>query len=263
MIAARSGHGTAVSFTNGSASAIACAYEPLSTVAGVASSPTRPLRVAATACTAPGWTTPRTSTPSVVCMRRWRSAGSAAAVALLQATTSSFTRRAISSSAISSANASSSRRARSPYGKRALSARYTKSSCGSWTSSSCSTVSPPTPESNTPTGRRRTSSGAGCGAWSSPFTGGSLACVRERQLRLGRERLRRHGFRRDRGWLRRWCDETVLWRGLALDRRSGRATKPTRQGRSSHDRAAAIRATFIPYSERFVAPIEPVVVRAT
>ena len=39
MIAARSGHGTDVSFTNGSASAIARAYEPLSTVAGVASRP--------------------------------------------------------------------------------------------------------------------------------------------------------------------------------------------------------------------------------
>ena len=68
----------------------------------------RPLRVAATACTAPGWTTPSTSTPSVVCIIRSRSAGSAAAVAELQATTSSLIRRASSSSAISSENASSS-----------------------------------------------------------------------------------------------------------------------------------------------------------
>ena len=123
MIAARSGHATEVSCTNGSASAIARAYEPLSTVAGVASSPTRPLRVAATACTAPGWTTPSTSTPSVVCRSRSRSAGSAAAVAELQATTSSFTRRAISSSATSSAKPSSSAPVRAPYGKRAESAR--------------------------------------------------------------------------------------------------------------------------------------------
>src|SRR5688500_5781790 len=120
----------------------------------------RPLRVAATACTAPGWTTPSTSTPSVVCSIRSRSAGSATAVAELQATTSSLIRRASSSSAISSENASSSAAVRSPYGKRAASAAYTKSSCGSCTSSSCSTVSPPTPESKTPTGRRRSSSGA-------------------------------------------------------------------------------------------------------
>ena len=88
-----------------------------------------------------------------------RSAGSAAAVAELQATTISFASRASSSSAISSENASSSSRLRMPYGKRAASARYTKSSCGRRTSSSCSTVSPPTPESKTPTGRRRSSSG--------------------------------------------------------------------------------------------------------
>src|SRR3954452_17480201 len=80
MIAARSAQETLVSCTNGSASAITRAYEPLSTVAGVASNPTRPLRVAATACTAPGCTTPSTSTPSVVCISRSRSAGSAAAV---------------------------------------------------------------------------------------------------------------------------------------------------------------------------------------
>ena len=84
-------------------------------------------------------------------------------MAELQATTSSLIRRAISSSAICSENASSSGGVRSPYGNRAASAKYTKSSWGSWTSSSCSTVSPPTPESNTPTGRRRSSSGASAG----------------------------------------------------------------------------------------------------
>ena len=54
MMAVRSGHATAVSSTNGSAWAMADAYAPLATVAGVAISPTRPLVVAATAWTAPG-----------------------------------------------------------------------------------------------------------------------------------------------------------------------------------------------------------------
>ena len=70
----------------------------------MASTPTFPLRVAATAWTAAGCTTPSTSTPSVVCLIRSRNAGSAAAVAELQATTSSLIRRASSSSATSSAN---------------------------------------------------------------------------------------------------------------------------------------------------------------
>ena len=95
MIAVRSGHAMLVTCTNGSTSAIASAYAPLATVTGVAITPIRPLRVAATACTAPGWTTPSTSTPSVVCISRARSAGSAAAVAELQATTSSLIRRAM------------------------------------------------------------------------------------------------------------------------------------------------------------------------
>src|SRR5262245_24981177 len=107
---------------------------------------------------APGWTTPSTSTPSVVCISRSRSAGSAAAEALLQATTSSLMLRASSSSATSSENVSISSRGRGPYGTLAVSAKYTKSSCGSWTSSSCSTVRPPTPESKTPTGRVRMAS---------------------------------------------------------------------------------------------------------
>ena len=93
--------------------------------------------------------------PSVVSIMRRRSAGSAAEVAVLHATTSSFTDRAMSSSAISTQKRSSSAGERSPYGKRAVSPRYTKSSCGSETSSSCSTVSPPTPESKTPIGRAR------------------------------------------------------------------------------------------------------------
>src|SRR6185503_10533225 len=38
-----------------------------------------------------------------------------------------------------------------------------ESSCGSETSSSCRTVSPPTPESKTPIGRARVASGGGAG----------------------------------------------------------------------------------------------------
>src|SRR3954471_13176994 len=115
----------------------------------------RPFAVAPTACTAPGLTTPSTSTPRVVSIIRRCSAGSAAAVAELHATTSSFTRRSTSSSATSRLKRSSSSALRPPYGKRAVSPRYTKSSCGSATSSSWSTVRPPTPESKTPIGRSR------------------------------------------------------------------------------------------------------------
>src|SRR3954447_18651171 len=121
----------------------------------------RPLCVAETAWTGSGRTTPMTSTPSVVSAMRRLRAGSAAAVMELQATTSSLAPRASSSSAISSAKASSSAAERSPYGKRAVSPRYRKSSCGSWTRSSCSTVRPPTPESKTAIGRRRGSAGRG------------------------------------------------------------------------------------------------------
>src|SRR3954470_22353665 len=170
MIGARSGHATGTSVTCGSTAASASAYAPLSTVAGVASRPIRPLRVAATAPTASGRTTASTSTPSVVSIIRRRSAGSAADVAVLQATTSSFTDRASSSSAISTQKRSSSGAARSPYGKRAVSPRYTKSSCGSWTSSSCSTVRPPTPESKTPIGRARYAAG-GAAAGTGPILG--------------------------------------------------------------------------------------------
>src|SRR5215211_936394 len=162
----------------------------------------RPLRVAATACTAPGWTTPRTSTPRVVCSIRSRSAGNATAVAELQATTSSLIRRASSSSAISSEKASSSAAVRSPYGKRAASAKYTKSSCGSCTSSSCSTVSPPTPESKTPTGRRRSSSGAFSTPASLPRPSAAAADTVDRRLepldhRLGDARVRERAARLD------------------------------------------------------------------
>ena len=61
----------------------------------------RPLRVAATARSASGRTTPSTSTPSVVSIMRRSRIGRAAAVAELQAITSSFARRRKSSSAIS------------------------------------------------------------------------------------------------------------------------------------------------------------------
>ena len=81
MICVRSGQAMLVTSTNGSAAAIARGVGAARTVAGVAITPMRPLRVAATACTAPGCTTPSTSTPRVVCISRSRSAGSAAAVA--------------------------------------------------------------------------------------------------------------------------------------------------------------------------------------
>ena len=80
----------------------------------MASRPTRPLLVAATAWTAAGDTTPITSTPSVVSIMRLWSAGKAAAEAELHATTSSFTRRATSSSAISSEKRRSSSAGRGP-----------------------------------------------------------------------------------------------------------------------------------------------------
>src|SRR4051794_18490432 len=112
-------------------------------------------------------------------MRR-RRAGRAAAVAVLHATTSSFTDRAISSSAISTQKRSSSPGERSPYGKRAVSPRYTKSSWGSETSSSWSTVSPPTPESKTAIGRSR-----GSAAGTSPIVGSRPAATRGRRCDAG------------------------------------------------------------------------------
>src|SRR5687768_14129116 len=92
-----------------------------------------------------------------------RSAGSAAAVAELHATTRSFAPSASRICASSSANDSSSSRERGPYGKRAVSPKYTKSSCGSDTRHSWSTVRPPTPESKTAIGS------SGCAAATAPM----------------------------------------------------------------------------------------------
>src|SRR3954454_2685548 len=119
----------------------------------------RPLWVASTASWGSGPTTPTTSSASLRAATCASSAPSAAAVAELHATTRSFAPRPSSSSAIWSAKPSSWSAERSPYGNRAVSPRYRKSSCGSATSSSCRTVKPPTPESKTPIGRRRGSSG--------------------------------------------------------------------------------------------------------
>ena len=109
MIAARSGQATLVSVTNGSASRDRRLVRRRSRPSP-ASRAARRGRCASPPPPAPRRAARRraTSTPSVVSISRARSAGSAAAVAELQATTSSFTRRAISSSATSSANASSS-----------------------------------------------------------------------------------------------------------------------------------------------------------
>ena len=81
---------------------------------GVASSPMRPVRVAATARCASGRTTPSTSTPSVVSIMRLRREGRAAAVAELHATTNSFAPRPASSSVTSVANWVSSSGVRLP-----------------------------------------------------------------------------------------------------------------------------------------------------
>ncbi len=80
------GHATGTSSTPASSARTSSAYRPLATVASVASRPIRRLRVASTAACASGARTPMTGTSR----RRWRS-GSAAAVAELQAATTSFT----------------------------------------------------------------------------------------------------------------------------------------------------------------------------
>ena len=104
---------------------------------------------------APGWTTPITSMPSVVCH------SARAARAAPRRSPSCRRPRAASTGARAAPRRSGARSpelrrpSASPYGNRAVSPRYRKSSWGSATSSSCSTVSPPTPESNTPIGRRR------------------------------------------------------------------------------------------------------------
>src|SRR5256714_392141 len=120
----------------------------------------RPLWVASTASWDSGPTTPTTSSASLRAATCASSAPRAAEVAELHATTRSFAPRPSSSSAICSAKPWSSAAERSPYGNRAVSPRYRKSSCGSDTSSSCRTVRPPTPESKTAIGRSRNGSPA-------------------------------------------------------------------------------------------------------
>ncbi len=122
----------------------------------------RPLRVAATARIASGRTTPSTSRPSVVCCMRAVRLGSAEEAAELQATTSSFARRPAAprrspprSARFPRASVRRRESARCPRGRRSPRA-------AARTSSSCRTVSPPTPESNTPIGRSRGSDAAGC-----------------------------------------------------------------------------------------------------
>ena len=83
----------------------------------------RPVCVASTASWDSGATTPITSSVASRAATCASSAGSAAAVAELHATTSSFAPRWSSSSAICSAKPSSSTGERSPYGKRAVSPR--------------------------------------------------------------------------------------------------------------------------------------------
>ena len=69
MIGARSGHATLSRCTCGSAAATARSYAPLATVAGVASSPTRPVWLPATASWVAGATTPITSISRPACSR--------------------------------------------------------------------------------------------------------------------------------------------------------------------------------------------------
>src|SRR6185295_15420675 len=120
------------------------------TVASVAITPIRRVRVACTAAWASGVITPISGTSNSRCR-----SGSAAAVAELHATTSSLTSRAARWLAISCAYRLITSGGLVPYGKRAgsESPKYRKSSLGNDTRHSCRTVSPPTPESNTPIGR--------------------------------------------------------------------------------------------------------------
>ncbi len=91
-------------------------YEPERTVASVASRPMRRLRVAWTAAWASGPITPITGVATCCC-----SHGRTAAVAVLHATTISFTPSASSQRAIASARRRSSSSVFSPYGKKAVS----------------------------------------------------------------------------------------------------------------------------------------------
>ena len=126
---------------------------------GVASSPTRPLCVAATGLLGLRADDADHVDADVV-PKRSCSAGSAAAVAELHATTSSFAPRSSSSSAIWSANPCSSSGERVAVREARGVAQVQEVLVRQRTSSSCRTVSPPTPESKTPTGRRRTASSA-------------------------------------------------------------------------------------------------------
>src|SRR5262245_10590012 len=91
-------------------------------------------------------------TPTTGTVRSSWSCGIEAEVAALQATTISFTSWPSRKPPISRAKRLISASGRGPYGRRAWSPRYTKSSCGIVTRHSWRTVRPPTPESNTPTG---------------------------------------------------------------------------------------------------------------
>src|SRR5690606_19926950 len=106
-----------------------------------------PLREAAQAACAPGSTTPITGTD-----RRSRRVSSATADAVLQAITTCLTPRPASSCAACTEYFRTVSGLLVPYGKRAVSPRYMKCSCGNAALRARSTVSPPTPESNTPIG---------------------------------------------------------------------------------------------------------------
>ena len=116
MAGARRGQATAVTCAPASCAAIMRWYDPLATVASVASRPMRRVRLLCTAAWLSAVITPITGTSRWVC--RW---ASAAAVAVLQATTIIFTSWASSQPAIASARARRSSADLSPYGNQAVS----------------------------------------------------------------------------------------------------------------------------------------------
>ena len=105
--------------TPASSARTASEYAPDSTVPWVAITPTLRLRVALTAARAPGSTTPITGTSNVRC-----AAARPAAVPVLQAMTSSFTRRCDSHVPICRTKSRTSESGRGPYGHRAVSPTY-------------------------------------------------------------------------------------------------------------------------------------------
>src|SRR5690606_1069254 len=111
--------GTAVTCAVGRRRLISCWYAPPCTVPSVASTPMRPLRVAATAAAAPGSLTPRMGRPGLPAT----SAGSAAAEAVLHATTTAFTPRRTSAYTACCAYFSTVAAVLVPYGSRAVSPR--------------------------------------------------------------------------------------------------------------------------------------------